>query len=222
MLRKALKYITGKTWQPFVASYLSQPRIYRYKGIRLTIPPQVFHPAFFFSTRYLVKYLSKLDLNNKTFLELGAGSGLISFFAEKKGATVTATDINRTAIEYLEKNKKENNSRINIIHSDLFNNIPQQQFDIIVINPPYYKKQPQTELEHAWFCGENGEYFDRLFRDIRPYIHKDTTAYIILSDDGDIPMVKVIATKHHCTLSLTDKKNMLLETNFIYRILSKT
>lgn len=218
-MRKLLKYITGKTLQPFVAAYLSRTRTYRYNDIRLTIPPQVFHPAFFFSTKYLLRYLAPLDLNNKTFLELGAGSGLISFNAEKKGAVVTSTDINKTAIQYLEKNKTLNNSSINIIHSDLFNDIPVQSFDFIVINPPYYKKNPQTELQHAWYCGEHGEYFERLFNDIKPYIHNNTEALIILSDDGDIQMVKDIAKKHRCTLSLADKKNMLLETNFIYRIL---
>jgi release factor glutamine methyltransferase len=166
-----------------------------------------------------MKYLSGINLQGKTFLELGAGSGLISFSAEKAGASVTSTDINKTAIVYLEKNREYNNSSIRIIRSDLFNDIPRQQFDFIVINPPYYKKQPTTELEHAWYCGEHGEYFERLFSGIKPYMHSDTNALIILSDDGDIQMVKDIAVKHQCLLALTDQKNMLLETNFIYRII---
>lgn len=201
-----------------VASYLSKTRRYRRNGIILDIPPQVFHPAFFFSTKYLIRYLASQNLQGKTFLELGAGSGLISFTAEKAGAMVTATDINPIAIEYLEKNKLSNRSGIRIIHSDLFQTLPEQEFDIIVINPPYYKKQPATELEHAWYCGEHGEYFERLFAGIKNYMNSETLALMILSDDGDIQMVKEIAKKHHCSLTLLDKKNFILETNFIYRI----
>ena len=54
-------------------------------------------------------------------------------------------------------------STIRIIHSDLFDNIPLEAFDIIAINPPYYKKDPHAPAEYAWFCGKKGEYFERLF-----------------------------------------------------------
>ena len=43
-------------------------------------------------------------------------------------------------------NKIGINVNINLIESDLFKNIPKQQFDFIVINPPYYQKDPETEI----------------------------------------------------------------------------
>jgi hypothetical protein len=42
-------------------------------------------------------------------------------------------------------------------------------FDIIVINPPYYKKDPGSYSDYAWNCGSNGEYFKKLFTQLRGY-----------------------------------------------------
>src|SRR6185436_6799030 len=108
------------------------------------------------STHMLLKYLKKLPLEKKLFLELGCGSGLISIYAAKKGAMVTATDINETALLFLAKNSRFNNTALRIIKSDLFHDISEQAFDIIAINPPYYKKQPLSARDYAWHCGENG------------------------------------------------------------------
>src|SRR6476620_7758593 len=139
-MRNAIKYFVGATYKPWLVKYLSTTKNYQYNGIKLVIPHEVFHPGFFFSTKLLLKYLDQYPLKGKTFLELGAGSGLIAISASKKGANVTATDINPIAVKFLKKNAESNNIHMNIIHSDLFQNITFQHFDFIAINPPYYKK----------------------------------------------------------------------------------
>ena len=114
-MRTILKHIVSNTYKPLLAKYLSRARVYRYKDIRLDIPPQVFHPGFFFSTQLMLQYISKLSLQGKRFLEPGCGSGLIAITAAKKGAIVTATDINPVAVEALKKNSSENNAEMEII-----------------------------------------------------------------------------------------------------------
>jgi release factor glutamine methyltransferase len=160
----------------------------------------------------------QFSLSNKTFLELGAGSGLISIFAAKQHANVTATDINSVAVEYLEKNAAANNVGINIIQSDLFKNIPFQQFDIIAINPPYYKKRPLTHKEYAWYCGEHGEYFENLFSSLSNYIHGQSIIIIILCDGCDLQMIHAIANKNNFKLNCVYNKPNLLERNFIFKV----
>jgi release factor glutamine methyltransferase len=135
-LSTAVKYIVGSTWQPLLRKYLSKTRRYRYKNIRLQVPSSVFHPGFFFSTRLLLDQIKSCSLQNKKLLEPGAGSGLISIYAAKKGALVTSTDINPVAVECLKENSRENHVQINILRSDLFDKIPAQHFDLIAINPP--------------------------------------------------------------------------------------
>jgi release factor glutamine methyltransferase len=100
-LNTILKHIIARTYKPLLSKYLSRIRNYSYGDIQLQIAPQVFHPGFFSSTRLLLNYISALPLKGKKFLELGAGSGLISIYAAKNKAHVTATDINPVAIEFL-------------------------------------------------------------------------------------------------------------------------
>lgn len=218
-MRMVLKHIVGRTYKPLLQKYLSKTRVYRHGDIRLEIPPQVFHPGFFFSTGLLLQYVSRFELNGKKMLELGAGSGLISIHATRKGAELTATDINPIAVEYLEKNCRQNQVKVNIILSDLFTAIPVQPFDIIAINPPYYKKHPLSIPDHAWFCGENGEYFYRLFSQLNDYIKTGSLVAMVLCDGCDIDMVRNAAAENQFVLHCVETKHNLLEKNFIYQIL---
>ncbi len=201
-----------------LVKYLSKTRIYRYKDISLAVPTEVFHPGFFFSTQLLLQYIIKLPLQKKNFLELGCGSGLISIAAAKKGAKVTATDINRVAVEFLEKNCRRNNVEMEIILSDLFHELPKQPFDIIAINPPYYKKHPVIEKDHAWFCGENGEYFSALFNSLSGYIHTHSEILMVLIEDCDMEMISGFAAGNGFALHPVYSKKNMLEKNFIFKI----
>ena len=214
----AVKYIVGSTWQPWLKKYLSKTRGYRYKDIRLKVPSSVFHPGFFFSTHLLLDQIKDCPLKNKKLLEPGAGSGLISIYAAKKGAIVTATDINPAAIECLKENGRANGVQIDILTSDLFDAISPQVFDIIVINPPYYKKDPETYSDYAWNCGTNGEYFEKLFCQLKNYTHSQTKILMVLCDGCDLEMIKRMAGKNGCRMELVFSKKNMIEKNFIYRI----
>ncbi len=208
----------SRTYKPLLVRYLSKTRTYHHDDIRLEIPPQVFHPGFFFSTRFLLRYLRNLPLNGKKILELGAGSGLISIYASRKGAKVTASDINPIAITYLHRNSRNNKVSLEIITSDLFTDIPEQAFDIIAINPPYYKKQPRKPSDYAWYCGENGEYFFRLFEQLSPYVHDQTEIIMVLCDGCDIGLIETAAAGNGFHLRLLQTRTTILEKNFIYKI----
>jgi release factor glutamine methyltransferase len=217
-LNTAVKYIVGNTWQPLLRKYLSKARVYRYKNIRLQIPSSVFHPGFFFSTHLLLDQIKKISLSNKKLLEPGAGSGLISIYAAQNGAIVTATDINPVAIECLKENSRKNNVQINIIESDLFDGLQVEAFDLIVINPPYYTKDPTSYADYAWNCGSNGEYFTKLFSQLKNYMHSQTKIWMVLCDGCDINMVRSIAGENGFTLDTVLIKRNMIETNFIYNI----
>ena len=217
-MRTALKYIVGTTWQPLLKKYLSKTRAFTYKNIRLQIPSSVFHPGFFFSTHLLLDQVKKLPLQNKSLLEPGAGSGLISIYAAQNGATVTATDVNPLAVEYLGENSRRNNVRINIIESDIFSRVPPESFDIIAINPPYYKKNPESLADYAWYCGENGEYFENLFSGLKKYMHSESVVLMVLCDGCDIGMIKKMADQKGYEMNKIQTKKNVLEKNFIYRI----
>jgi release factor glutamine methyltransferase len=220
-MRSLVKYIVARTYKPLLVKYLSSTRTYSWKGITLEIPPEVFHPGFFTSTKILLNYIKHKNFKGNLFLELGAGSGLISVYVAKKGANVTATDINTVAINFLKKNAEQNNVDLNIIHSDIFNSIPVCLFDTIIINPPYYKKQPSTNTDYAWYCGENGEYFQKLFKHLKSYVHGKTEVLMVLCDGCDLQMIKNFAHENCFDLQCIFQRNSIIEKNYIFKILQR-
>lgn len=217
-MKVLLRNIVAHTYKPALEKYLSRTRIYKYEDIKLEIPPQVFHPGFFFSTRFILDHIKTHPLRGKQFLEIGAGSGLISFIAAKKGSFVTATDINPVAVDYLKKNALKNGVSVSALQSDLFTQIPSQQFDLIAINPPFYKKDPADIKDYSWYCGSNGEYFENLFRDLGKYIHPNTKIFMVLFEGCDINMIWCYAARNGFHLVCVNQRKNWLETLFIYKI----
>ena len=201
--------------------YTAKEREFSYKNIKVKVRPGVFHPGLFISTRILLDFVSDLELEKKTFLELGAGSGIISILAAKKGATVHASDISSIAVENIRLNAEINNVTISVYKSDLFESLPEMEFDYIVINPPYYKKDPINEAEYAWYCGQNHEYFTRLFDSLSNHIHKSSKALMILSEVCDIDGITQIGKDRKFDWELIQRKSVLGEKNYIYNLTIK-
>jgi len=107
---------------------------------------------------------------------------------------------------------------MDIFRSDLFDEVPPRLFDVIVINPPYYKKDPQSYSDYAWNCGANGEYFKKLFSQLRNYIHAETKILMVLCDGCDLAMIKEIASENGYNMQLIFSRKNMIEKNFIYSI----
>jgi release factor glutamine methyltransferase len=197
-------------------AYNLKTRSFTYQDITVKLNAEIFPPKFTISTKLLLKYIEKINLNHKSFLELGCGSGIIALFAKSRGANVFASDINLTALEYLKKASKANKLQIKIIASNLFEDIPKQHFDYIFINPPYYPKNAENVKESAWFCGENFEYFEQLFDQLKAVSFSDVI--MILSEDCNLKAIKNIALKHGFNLSIIENHTKFREKNFIYSI----
>ena len=204
---------------PLLLNYLKKDRYYRIKGIKILVKKGVFHPSFFFSTKFLISAIKTFELTNKKVLELGAGSGIISFYCDKKSAIVTSSDISPIAINGLIENNKKLQSNVTIIESDLFDKIPIQLFDFIIINPPYYPKNPKNDSEKAWYCGENFEYFEKLFLQLNAFFNQESTVLISFSEDCQIDKISSIAQNNNLKLELFETKKIGWECNFIYKII---
>jgi len=90
---------------------------------------------------------------NKSFLDMGSGSGIQAQSAVRAEAkSVLATDISPAVINHLRKNN------IQCIKSDLFNNV-KSKFDLIAFNPPYLPedKREDKESQKATTGGKKGD-----------------------------------------------------------------
>lgn len=84
--------------------------------------------------------LSKFDCNSALrILDMGTGSGClaITLALELPQAKVTAVDISPDALAVAERNAKQLGVEVHLMESDWFSSISDEQFDLIVSNPPY-------------------------------------------------------------------------------------
>lgn len=95
----------------------------------------------------MVKCLNGKRIN---LLEIGTGSGCIAIALAKFIANVKiiATDISPLALKIARENAYLNKTdeKIEFIHSDLFASVPNQEFEMIVSNPPYIARSEMLKL----------------------------------------------------------------------------
>ena len=117
-------------------------------------------------------------------LDVGTGSGCIAIasalaFAD---ATVDAVDISADALVVAEENSRRHgvNDRLRLIRSDLYENLHEQRYDIIIANPPYvgagemailpeeFRHEPRLGLQ----AGEDGlDIVRRLIAESRSHLN---------------------------------------------------
>lgn len=126
---------------------------------------------------------------NMEVLDLCTGSGAIAVSIAHycKNSTVTATDISQEALEVARKNANLNNVNIEFIESDLFDELTERSFDIILSNPPYIEtdiintleKDVQAEPHLALDGGKDGlEFYKKILNEAHKYLK--TNGYIML------------------------------------------
>jgi release factor glutamine methyltransferase len=89
------------------------------------------------------------EIDSPRFLEIGVGSGCISvsILNEVKTATAIGLDISKKALQIAEKNAGFHGvfDRLTLEKSDIFEVLTNENFDLIVSNPPYI---PQSDFEN--------------------------------------------------------------------------
>ncbi len=184
----------------------------------MEVPPGVFHPKIYFSTPIFIEFLSNSDFSGKKILDIGTGSGALALFAAKNGATATAIDINPAAVETARKNAAANYLQLAVFQSNMFENLPPQWFDFILINPPFYPKNPKSASDHAFFAGENHEYFEKLFAHLPNFCHRETQVFMILSEDCDFEKIQNVAVGFGQNLAVIFQKKKWGERLFVAKI----
>jgi len=164
-------------------------------GFSLTIPPGVFHPRFFLTTKVFGKYLSTLDLKNSALLEMGCGSGVLSLLCASKGANVTSIDVNPLAVECTRRNAEANKlgDSVHVLQSDLFSGLStEKRFDLIVWNPPFYPKEPSDDASKALYTGEGYRVIERFAKEMSAHLTERGVALILWrkGDKGEMTIVK--------------------------------
>lgn len=88
------------------------------------------------STKYMMEFISKYGVENKTVIDIGTGTGILSVLCGKLGAShILALDIDTHSLEWARKNFKRNNVTVDVEVNNLTYHIDDKA-DIILANLP--------------------------------------------------------------------------------------
>ena len=150
-----------------------------------------------------IKYINNESLINMLDMCTGSGALGISIANNSCIKETTLVDISSKALEVAKKNIKINNvsKNINIVCSDLFSNLDNKKYDIIVSNPPYIKtddiysldeyvkKEPLTALDG----GEDGlAIYRRILKEAMEYLNNNGIIIFEIGYDELLPLKEII------------------------------
>jgi release factor glutamine methyltransferase len=186
-------------------------------GYSLLVPPGVFHPALFFSSKTLGEYLGRIRLEGKALLDMGCGSGILSLIAAGRGASVTAIDINPRAVEATRDNAARTHLRLRVLCGNLFEPLDAAaQFDLIVFNPPFYTGDPEDTPAMAWHGGADYRVVRDFFSGAPRHMREGSSVIFILSSDMGIPRISEIVHAEGFTMECAHSRAYFFEQFSIY------
>ncbi len=126
-------------------------------------------------------------------LDIGCGSGILAAFAAKISNTnIVASDISTEAVTCARATAELNKLSINVIHSDLFENIPSTfKFDRIVFNHPYWDKEHDLAEPLSVATSDPGyKLLKRFLREAGGYLREDGKIILTFSSMGNADLHK--------------------------------
>ena len=93
----------------------------------------------------------KSKIQNLKLLDIGTGSGIIPITLKKHFpyAEISAIDISEKALEIAKKNAEFHQANIQFIQQDYLNTKLEENYDIIISNPPYIGIEENIEIEDS-------------------------------------------------------------------------
>ena len=190
-------------------------------GFRLTVPPTVFHPKVFLTSKYFAGFIGGLDLEGKTVAEVGCGSGILSLAAARAGAErVIAIDINPNAAGAATKNGRDNGlPQVRGVASNLMSGLAAGPlFDVIITSPPSFPGEPRDLADRAWHAGPGYRDIAALFDQARERLAPGGIVYLLLSSDSDLGRIGELIHRAHFSVHLVGKQSIFIEEFILYEL----
>lgn len=176
-----------------------------------------------------INYIKKLFNKNISIIDIGTGTGCIGITLKKelKDVDVTITDISRKVLNVAKYNS--NGENINLIKSNLFDNID-NKYDVLISNPPYISFNEKimdivknNEPKKALYANNNGLYFyEEILKNAKKILNKEFLIAFEIGYRQKEDIIRIINkyfenVQIECKKDLNNKDRMIFITNIIKR-----
>lgn len=199
-----IKYIPAQNWNAVWESNFTPVSLYpdvlirathhdnkddaSYEQVILIQPKMAFGTGHHETTQMMLKAMKQLDFENKTVLDVGCGSGILSIYASFLGAKqITAIDIDTWCIENTQENVLLNKVNNITTHLESIETLSESNFDIILAN-----------INRNVILSQMKEYYSRL----------NKNGFLLLSGflETDNPIIE--RNIHTFELTITEKNSL--------------
>jgi ribosomal protein L3 glutamine methyltransferase len=187
--RQPVAYITRESWFCGLKFYVDE---------RVLVPRS---PIAELIASHFEPWIDSTQVHS--ILDLCTGSGCIAIASQYmfEKAEVFASDVSLDALDVARINSHEHDlsEQLTLYHSDLFDSIPAQQFDVIVSNPPYVDAEDMAALSEEFqfepdiglAAGDDGlALVDRILSNAAEYLSEQGVLFIEVGNSQAAMMEK--------------------------------
>lgn len=178
----------------------TEPYTVEVEGISIVVHPNVFPPVT--DSKLLAAHI-RVNPGDR-ILDLTTGSGVFAVIAGLQGATGYAADLNPAAVSNAKENFRKLNLPIESVESDMFDNIPHEQFAQIFANGPYTEGDITEPLQLAFYGARR--FLTKLFSDAPKFMSPQGRLLVTFAEWGDINFFEETAVNNGFSLNILDKK----------------
>lgn len=236
--------VTTNDWKLLKAKYSNLKRVIKkikknypvqylignvnFYGYILKVNKNVLIPRFETETlvEKTIEYIKKLNLETKSLIDLGTGSGCISIALKKEldDLNVSSLDISKKALKVAKKNAKNNKANITFIHNDIFKFKPVNKYDILISNPPYITETDEVdekikyEPKNAIYADGLGlKFYKHIISTCKSYLNKKSLIAFEIGDKQGKEL-KALAKKHFPKSTISLEKDLAGKDRYLFII----
>ncbi len=188
-------------------------------GFDVELSEEVYVPRE--DTYTIVEALEEEIVGGDRVIDVGTGSGVLSFVASRHAKEVVGVDISKKAVDLARKNAAKNGiDNTTFFRSDLFENV-EGEFDLVVFNAPYLPKDSRDEnIEGSeMWSGENGglDIVDRFLARVKTHLSKEGRILFLVSSLTGMEKVEESLLEREFSWEIVREKKIPWETLYVVK-----